>query len=106
MLRLVSSHVPARAACARCFSASIDPSALQIERTTAPKAKMPKEELAFGACFVEARIQVVENLVRTVAAEWYTTGCVRACMQAEGRESPSISAKNCVSLTCQVLSNQ
>ena len=57
MLHRVSSHVLGRAACTRCFSASIDPSKLQIEHTTAPKAKLPKEELAFGASFTDHMLE-------------------------------------------------
>eukprot|EP00937_MAST-01D_sp_MAST-1D-sp2_P001605 g1605.t1 len=42
----------------RCLSASLDASQLTIERTTSPKAKQPKEELAFGASFTDHLLEV------------------------------------------------
>lgn len=57
MLTARASLVVPRAG-ARSLSAALDASKLQIERTTSPKAKLPKEELAFGATFTDHMLEV------------------------------------------------
>jgi len=38
--------------------ASIDPSAIEITRTTSPKTKLPNEELTFGSTFSDHMLEI------------------------------------------------
>ena len=42
----------------RRFSASINPAALDVTRTSTPKTKLPNEELTFGASFTDHMLEI------------------------------------------------